>query len=167
MKYGGMKTINRIFLDTSFWIRLFDPTDEDHANARAYFEYFLAHSDTIYLSTVVAAEYGIGDDMDHLPFDADKVRVVPFGLRHARKAAELAKAAYALNRKGAVALEKRVVIPNDTKIIAQAEVEGTDWFLARDRNCASVHKMLVEEKLLTFSYPDLRTPLGEFLGELF
>lgn len=162
-----MRTVNRIFLDTSFWILLFDPTDADHANARAYFEYFLAHSDTIYLSTVVAAEYGIGGDLDHLPFDADKIRVVPFNLNHARKAAELAKAAYRLNRKGAVALEKRVVIPNDTKILAQAEVEGTDWFLARDRNCKSVHELLAEEGLLTFTYLDLRTPVGEFLGELF
>lgn len=159
--------VNRIFLDTSFWIRLFDPTDNDHINARAYFEYFLLHGDTIYLSTVVAAEYGIGGDINHLPFDSSKVRVVPFTLRHARKAAELAKAAYLLNRKGAVSLEKRVVIPNDTKILAQAEVEETDWFLARDRNCFSVHTMLADQGLLNFKYLDLRTPIGEFTGELF
>jgi predicted nucleic acid-binding protein len=159
--------VNRIFLDTSFWIRLFDPTEKDHEQARAYFEYFLVHSDMIYLSTVVAAEYGIGGDINDLPYDAPKVRVVPFSLRHARKAAECAKFAYEQKRKGAVTLEKRIVIPNDTKILAQAEVEGTDWFVARDNNCRTVHEMLKNGGLLRFNYLDFRTPVGEFVGELF
>ncbi|MEL7161417.1 MAG: hypothetical protein AAFN92_11735, partial [Bacteroidota bacterium] len=59
------------------------------------------------------------------------------------------------------------VIPNDTKILAQAEVEQTDYFLARDRNCASVHNMLREAGLLSFDYVDLRTPVAEFRGTLF
>lgn len=50
--------------------------------------------------------------------------------------------AYEARRKGSVVCGKRVVIPNDTKILAQAQVEGTNCFLGRDDNCESVCKFL-------------------------
>lgn len=159
--------VSKVFLDTSFFIRLTDSTDKDHANTRAYLEYFLRTSDVICLSTIVAAEYGIGDSIDHLPMALSKVRIVPFNLIHARKAAEFARTTYAAKKKGAIQVGKRIVIPNDTKILAQAEAEQVDYFLGRDDNCETVCNYLKGEGLISFGYQDLRVPLNEFLGELF
>lgn len=159
--------ISRIFLDTSFFIRLYTPEYPDHANARAYLEYFLLYSDVILLSTVVAAEFGVGESIDSLPLDNFKVRVVPFNLVHARQAAIFARHAYEARRKGSVITGKRVVIPNDTKILAQAQVEQTDCFLGRDDNCESVCKFLREAGLITFSYVDIRTDPRLLTGQLF
>lgn len=159
--------VSKVFLDTSFFIRLTDAADPDHANARAYFEYFTQQSDVICLSTIVAAEYGIGDSVDHLPLALSKVRIVPFNLIHARKAAAFARACFEARRKGSVIVGKRVVIPNDTKILAQAQVEGVDYFVGRDDNCEAVCSHLQKKRLIDFAYLDLRRSLGEFTGTLF
>ena len=159
--------VSKVFLDTSFFIRLADPADLDHANARVYFEHFMQQSDVICLSTIVAAEYGIGDSVDHLPLALAKVRIVPFNLIHARKAAEFARACFEARRKGSVIVDKRVVIPNDTKILAQAQIERVDYFVGRDGNCEAVCSFLQKEKLVDFAYLDLRRSLSEFTGTLF
>ena len=155
-----------IFLDTSFLIRLMNADDDDHAVTRRYFELFLGRSDSIQVSTIVAAEYGVGAPLQDLPLALDKIRVVPFNLDHASKAAEFARATFAARRKGAVSVTKRVVIPNDTKILAQAQVEAVDLFIGRDDNCEAVHKFLTGEKLISYPYHDLRTPVHVFIGTL-
>lgn len=164
--FGDMR-VSKIFLDTSFFIRLFDPKDTNHANVRNYLEYFLRESDLLCLSTIVAAEYGVKGSIDHLPLALSKIRVVPFNLIHARKAAEFGNATYEARRKGTVQVDKRVVIPNDTKILAQAEVENVDFFVGRDDNCEAVHRFLEREGLVSFKYLDARTPVSEFTGMLF
>lgn len=155
----------RVFLDTSFLIRLLNGEDPDHAHARAYFNRFRKDGATLLLSTIVMAEYGIGDEIDHLPFR--NTQVIPFNSNHARRTALLARAAYAARRKGAVALEKRVVIPNDTKLMGQAQEEQADLFITRDDNCTSLHQFLKAEGLVSFDLLDLRTPPATFFGELF
>ena len=159
--------VSKVFLDTSLFIRLADPADPDHANARAYFEYFMQQSDVICLSTIVAAEYGIGDSVDHLPLALSKVRVIPFNLIHARKAAAFARTCFEARRKGSIVVGKRVVIPNDTKILAQAQVELVDYFVGRDDNCEAVCSFLEKENLVDFTYLDLRRSISEFTGTLF
>ncbi len=155
----------RIFLDTSFLIRLLNREDPDHAHARAYFDRFRKDKASLLLSTIVMAEYGIGDEIDHLPFR--HTQVIPFNSNHARRAAIFAKAAFAARRKGAVILEKRIVIPNDTKLMAQAQEEKADLFITRDDNCTSLHNFLKSEMLVDFDLLDLRTPPATFFGELF
>ncbi len=75
--------------------------------------------------------------------------------------------AFENKRKGVVALENRVVIPNDTKILAQAEEINVDLFIARDDNCEKVYQLMKENGLISFDYLDLRTPPNQFFGELF
>jgi len=155
----------RIFLETSFLIRLLNREEPDHTHARAYFDRFRKEKDTLLLSTIVMAEYGIGDEIDHLPFR--HTQVIPFNSNHARKAAVFAKATFTARRKGAVILEKRIVIPNDTKLMAQAQEEKADLFITRDDNCTILHNFLKSEKLVDFDLLDLRTPPATFFGELF
>jgi len=54
--------IETIMLDTSFCIRLMDANDELHTNALEYFKFFLQEKIIIHLSTIVVAEYAVGDD---------------------------------------------------------------------------------------------------------
>ena len=155
----------KVFLDTSFFIRLYKPDDPDHANARAYWERFRKDDCELFLSTIVAAEFGTGGAFKQLPYKY--VTVLPFNLNHAERSSVLAQVAFENKRKGAVELENRVVIPNDTKILAQAEEVKSDVFIARDDNCEKVYQLMKDNGLLSFEYLDLRTPPSQYFGELF
>ncbi|PSR11588.1 MAG: hypothetical protein C7N36_15750 [Bacteroidetes bacterium] len=155
----------RVFLDTSFLIRLLDASDPDFQNANTYFRRMLKEGTDFLLSTIVVAEYGVGSDIANLPIR--QLRLLPFNFSHARLTANFAQSAFIGRRKGALEVGSRVVIPNDTKLLAQAAVEGVDLFIGRDDNCESVWRFLKDNNELQFLYLDLRTPPEAFFGELF
>ncbi|MEY4107035.1 MAG: hypothetical protein RL181_1377 [Bacteroidota bacterium] len=157
--------VKKVFFDTSFFIRLYKSDDPDHENAKAYWRRFREEGCELFLSTIVAAEFGTGGAIKNLPYKY--VTVLPFNISHAERAATLAMVAFENKRKGVVELENRVVIPNDTKILAQAEEINSDVFIARDDNCEKVYQLMKENGLLSFDYLDLRTPPNHFFGELF
>ena len=157
--------IKKIFLDTSFFIRLMNQDDPHHKNALIYYRRFRDNKSQFYLSTIVAAEYGIGADVQLLPYN--DLKVLPFNMDHAEKTSSLAKVAFEAKRKGAVALENRVVIPNDTKLLAQAQEVEVDLFIARDSNCEKVYEFMKNEGLLTFQYLDLSISPKQYFNELF
>jgi predicted nucleic acid-binding protein len=157
--------IKKVFLDTSFFIRLMKESDEHYANAQTYFKRFQEKDATFFLSTIAIAEYGTGDDISHLPFRLYKT--LPFNVNHAKVAALFAKTAFEAKRKGAISLENRIIIPNDTKLLAQAEVEKADLFLARDENFEKLAQFLKEKGLISFEFLDIRRAPGEYFGELF
>ncbi len=157
--------LKKVFFDTSFFIRLYKTDDSDYENAKTYWRRFRENDCELFLSTIVAAEFGTGGAIKKLPYKY--VTVLPFNLNHAERAAALAMVAFESKRKGMVELENRVVIPNDTKILAQAEEINTDLFIARDDNCEKVYQLMKENGLLSFDYLDLRTSPNQFFGELF
>ncbi len=157
--------LKKVFFDTSFFIRLYKTDDPDYENAKTYWRRFRENDCELFLSTIVAAEFGTGGAIKKLPYKY--VTVLPFNLNHAERAAALAMVAFENKRKGVIELENRVVIPNDTKILAQAEEINTDLFIARDDNCEKVYQLMKENGLLSFDYLDLRTPPNQFFGELF
>ncbi len=155
----------KIFLDTSFLNRLAQRTDPDHENAKNYYRRFRDGGSKFLISTIVVAEYGVGAPITSLPLrDA---QLIPFNFSHAQLTAEFAKAAFEARRQGVLKLEKRVVIPNDTKLLAQAESEKVDLFIGRDDNCEAVWRFLKVQGFINFDYLDLRTPPSEHFGELF
>jgi len=158
-------SVKKIFLDTSFFVRLLKTDTPEHQNARTYFRRFRSENIELLLSTIVAAEYGVGADIRLLPYR--DITVLPFNLNHANRSSELAKLAFENKRKGAIVLENRVVIPNDTKLLAQAEEAGADLFIARDDNCEKVYKLMKSNGLLTFDYLDLKTTPSVYFQELF
>lgn len=157
--------LKKVFFDTSFFIRLYKTNDPDHENARTYWRRFRDNDCELFLSTIVAAEFGTGGAINKLPYKY--VTVLPFNLNHAEKAAALAAVAFEHKKKGMVELEHRVVIPNDTKILAQAEGIQADLFVARDDNCEKVYQLMKKNSLISFDYLDLRIPPHQFFGELF
>lgn len=157
--------IKKVFFDTSFFIRLYKQDDPDHVHARTYWRRFLENDCELFLSTIVAAEFGTGGPIKNLPYK--HVTVLPFNINHAECSAALARVAFEKKKRGILKLESRVVIPNDTKILAQAEEVDADLFIARDDNCKAVYQLMKNEGLASFDYLDLRTAPNEFFGELF
>lgn len=70
-----------VLLDTSFLIRLLKADDPLHANAKAYFRYFIENDVEMYISTISIAEYCVKGSFDDLPFQV--CRIMPFNIQHA------------------------------------------------------------------------------------
>ncbi len=87
----------------------------------------------MWISTVAAGEFEVGQPVSDLPLQ--NFRVQPYNLPHAIKAAAMLRA---LRADTVPAPEdRRPVIINDLKILAQAEEENIPVILTEDRNTLS------------------------------
>ena len=107
-----------VMLDTSFFVRLLDDNGILHESAKEYLRFFLENKYQLYVSTVSVAEYCVHGELDQLPFEC--VRVVPFNLDHAEKAGIYARTLFLAQDRGQFERDQRLIIPNDTKLFAQA-----------------------------------------------
>ncbi|MCG2760946.1 MAG: hypothetical protein L6407_07015 [Candidatus Delongbacteria bacterium] len=154
-----------MMLDTSFCIRLLNPEDKLHFNAKNYFKYFLEHNIVMKLSTIAVAEYCAGGSIKELPLE--KVRIVPFNIDHAEKAGKFAKIIFQKNNLTQDKLKPRAIIPNDTKLFAQTDLEATvTHFVTCDVECQRIFKMLKAETKVNFDIIDINTPYNEVFGKL-
>lgn len=164
MKSEGMK-IERAFLDTSFFIRLLNSDDPHHEHAIGYFKRMLKDGTVLISSTIVAAEYGIVSPVTDLPLRL--VQFQSFDIAHAKQTSVFARTAFDARKKGALELEHRVMIPNDTKLIAQADLSKVDFVLGRDKNFSTLSTFLQGKNLISLKYLDITTSPRDFYGELF
>lgn len=109
-------------LDTGFFIRLLNPEDELHNNAVSYFRYFLEHDIMPKVSTIAIAEYCVKGGITDLPLK--NVMVLPFNYNHAIRAGEMMATVYEEKKHRGAVFSHRVIVPNDTKMFAQADVEN-------------------------------------------
>jgi predicted nucleic acid-binding protein len=156
--------IESVMLDTSFCIRLLDDSDDLHINALEYFRFFLQEKITIHLSTIVVAEYAVGDDPQNLPIDYLQIETFDFidaataGLLHA----ELK------GKKNNITGYNRRIIANDVKILAQIKNRKIDAIISKDVQSHSEYVApLIKSNLLNVRFIDLNKKLNEILGELF
>lgn len=152
-------------LDTSFLIRLLKEDDPLHMSAKAYYQHFLENKFLLFVSTVAVAEYCVRGQLDQLPFEC--VRVVPFNLNHAEKAGDFARTLYQARNKGQYSPEQRLIIPNDTKIFAQAASIGALYFVTADTKSSKALTILEKESGFSVTHVDIRKDLSEFSGNLF
>ena len=152
-------------LDTSFLIRLLKKDDPLHASAKAYYQHFLENNFVLYVSTVAIAEYCVKGELDQLPFEC--VRVVPFNLDHAEKAGSYASALYKARDNGQFTPEQRLIIPNDTKIFAQASSIDALYFVTADTKSSKAMNVLAKEKEFSVAHVDIHNPISTFSGKLF
>src|SRR5450759_4170057 len=109
----------QVSLDTSFLISFADPDRPNHTVAVDYFRHCLAQQIPMWISTVAAGEFEVGQPVSDLPLQ--NFRVQPYNLPHAIRAAALFGA---LREDTAPTSEdRRPVVINDLKILAQAEEE--------------------------------------------
>ena len=153
---------NKLLLDTSFFIRLLNDEDPLHQNALAYFKYFLDQNFELKLSTVSIAEYCVRGKITDLPIE--NLQILPFNVQHAVKAGEFANIVF--KHKNELKLERRTVIPNDTKLFAQAAVEDVNGFVTSDKEAEKIIAIIQKEVNLKFKMINIYTPYHEYYGVL-
>lgn len=152
-----------VLCDTSFFIRLLDSSDKLHHNARQYFRYFAEQNYGLCISTIAIAEYCVRGRAEELPLR--NFKIVPFNLDHAKQTGELALLVF--EKKDRLNLSNRNIIPNDTKMFAQADVEnGIGFYLSSDSESLKIYRLLKEEGKLDFQFIDLHNPYSEVFGLL-
>lgn len=140
---------NCVLLDTSFFIRLLNEEDPLHENAFGYFRYFLEHDFVIKISTIAIAEYCVRGDVS-------------------QRAGKMIAEVYAEKKKRGATIAPRAVVPNDTKMFAQADVEPDITFYGTaDVECKKVYDMIkTSEGKLSFDFIDITIPYTTFFGLL-
>ena len=123
----------QVSLDTSFLITFADPDRPNHAVAVDYFRHCLTQRIPMWLSVVAAGEFEAGQPVSDLPLQ--NFRIQPYNLPHAVRAAALFRAIH--NDNAPSAEDRRPIIINDLKILAQAEEESIPVILTEDRNTLS------------------------------
>lgn len=110
-----------VLLDTSFFIRLLNDEDALHKNALDYYKYYLENEIILKISTISIAEYCVLVKLEDLPLK--NIQIVPFNLNQAERTGEFAKVIFAENKVSKEKLSPRAIIPNDSKLFAQADLD--------------------------------------------
>lgn len=152
-----------ILLDTSFFIRLLNENDSLHQNTLTYYKYFLEKQFILKCSTISISEYCVKGKLEELPLR--DIQIVPFNINHAQKAGEFAKIIFENKRK--LEMERRNIIPNDTNLFAQAEIEkDITSFATSDEECLKIYFLLKQICSLNFDAINIRNPFNETFGLL-
>lgn len=160
-----MKHKRAVLLDTSFFLRFLNDSDLLFKNADGYFRHFLQEEIDMLISTVSIAEYCIGGNIQELPLK--NLQIVPFNLNHAQRTGEFAKIAFQERGNGNLQVNERKIIPNDTKLFAQADCEKTvEYYLSSDRESLKVYNAIKGKVSPKFQFIDLNTPHHQIFGIL-
>lgn len=156
-------THRAVLLDTSFFLRFLNNSDPLFKNADGYFRYFLQKEITMMISTISIAEYCVGGDVHELPLR--NLQIVPFNLDHSKRTGEFAKIVF--QNKGKLKLKERNIIPNDTKLFAQADCEkSVEFYLSSHTESNKIYNLLKQETAPKFQFIDLNLPYNETFGLL-
>jgi hypothetical protein len=156
-------THKAVLLDTSFFLRFLNDADPLFKNADGYFRYFLQQRIDMIISTISIAEYCVGGDVHELPLK--NLQMLPFNLNHAKRTGEFAKIVF--QHKGRLNLRERNIIPNDTKLFAQADIERPiDLYLSSDTESLKIYNLLKQLDKPKFQFIDLNTPYSHTFGVL-
>ena len=160
-----MKHRRAVLLDTSFFLRFLNDSSSLFKNADRYFRYFLQHEIDMLISTISIAEYCIGGNIHELPLK--NLQIVPFNLNHAQRTGEFAKIAFQARSTGSLQVNERKIIPNDTKLFAQADSEkAVEFYLSSDTDSLKIYNLLKQVTQPQFQFLDLNIPLAEVFGLL-
>ncbi len=154
-----------VLLDTSFFIRLLNDEDKLHSNAIGYYKYFLEEEITLKISTVTIAEYCVLGKLEDLPLM--NIQILPLNLKEAQRAGEFAKIIFSENKISLSSLHPRAIIPNDSKLFAQADVDKTiTHFVTSDVRSKSTLALLTKELKPKFDIISIDIPYSETFGIL-
>lgn len=154
-----------VLLDTSFFIRLLNDEDLLHGNARGYYRYFLDQGVTLKVSTISIAEYCVMGELEDLPLR--NIQILPFNLPQARRTGEFAKVIFGENKILIEKLLPRAIIPNDSKLFAQADMdESVTYFITSDARSKNTFRLLVKKIRPRFEIIDISNPYDQVFGTL-
>ncbi len=118
-------------LDTSFLISLVDQSRPNHSVAAQYYRFMLEQNIPMYFSAIVAAEFSIMQPITDLPLK--NLRAIPFNIPHGKEAGRLWNAMESRDEG-----DRRTVVRDDIKLIAQAHHESIPFLLTED--ASTLHK---------------------------
>ena len=160
-----MKHKRAVLLDTSFFLRFLNDSSPLFKNADGYFRYFLQNEIDMLISTISIAEYCIGGYIHELPLK--NLQIVPFNLNHAQRTGEFAKIAFQAKNAGTLHVNERKIIPNDTKLFAQADCEKkVEFYLSSDTESLKVYNTIKDKTTPKFQFIDLNIPHHHSFGIL-
>jgi hypothetical protein len=156
-------THKSILLDTSFFLRFLNENDPLFRNADSYYRYFLQNEYPLTVSTIAIAEYCVKGRAEELPLQS--LRILPFNLPHALRAGDFANLVF--EERGTLNLPSRRIIPNDTKLFAQAnEEDDIGYYLSSDSESKKIYDFLAGAYKLRFQFLDLKRSHTEVFGVL-
>ncbi len=154
-----------VLLDTSFFIRLLNDEDELHENALSYYKYFLENDIVLKVSTISIAEYCVLGKLGDLPLK--DIQIIPFNLNHAEKTGEFAQIIFTHNRTAREKLLPRAIIPNDSKLFSQADLDNSvTHFVTSDERSLNTLKALRTGISPKFEIINIRIPYNQTFGIL-
>jgi len=154
-----------VLLDTGFFIRLLNTNYTYHENAKAYYKYFLEEGIALVCSTISIGEFCVVGDIEDLPLK--NLQILPFNLNHAKRTGELARIAFEARRLKALETKERLIIPNDTKLFSQADIEqNIQYYLSSDAESNKVYNVLSQTQKLNFRFLDLSIKYQQAFGIL-
>ncbi|PKG42804.1 hypothetical protein [Psychroflexus sp. MES1-P1E] len=154
-----------VLLDTSFFIRLLNDEDPLHSNTVGYFKYFLENEIALKVSTISIAEYCVLGKLEDLPLK--NVQIVPFNLKEAEKTGEFAKIIFTENKINVEKLSPRAIIPNDSKLFAQSDLDKTiSHFVTSDVRSKNTLALLKKGTNPKFDIISIDVPYTETFGIL-
>jgi hypothetical protein len=154
-----------VLLDTSFFIRFLNETDPLYENADGYYKYLMMEKFDLVISTISIAEYCSRGDINELPLR--NLQILPFNLNHGKRTGELARIAFKARREETLKLKERMLIPNDTKLFSQADLEEYILFyLSSDLESLKIYNLLKTSINLKFEFIDLNLKHTHFFGLL-
>ena len=130
-----------VLLDSGFLIRLMNPNEPLHRVALDLFKDYVSSGVTCMVSTVALAEYGVKGDLRYLP--TKYLQFLPFQYHHAEVAAMFMRRIIQVKQERGAEIKPRVIIPNDTKMFAQASAETDIYaFVSADAEAKKVYELL-------------------------
>lgn len=157
--------VHGVLCDTSYFIRWAKPDDRLHPAAQEYLKFLVEGGHELYVSTIALAEYAVRDSIEHLPLRY--FRILPFNVDHAQRAGVFARTVFEARKTLPVPLDQRTVIPNDTKLFAQADVmPAITHYLTADRECEKVFNLLRSVLTPRFQFVHISAPWHQTFGQL-
>lgn len=154
-----------VLLDTSFFIRLLNDQDPIHNNAVGYYKYFLENEIVLKVSTITIAEYCVLGKIEDLPLK--NIQILAFNLKEAEKTGEFARILFKENKFSEESLYPRAIIPNDSKLFAQADLDKTiNYFVTSDARSKKTLALLKRVANPKFEIISIDIPFTETFGIL-
>lgn len=154
-----------VLLDTSFFIRLLNDEDPLHLNAVGYYRYFLENEIILKVSTISIAEYCVHGKIEDLPLK--NIQILAFNLKEAEKTGEFARILFKENKFSEESLYPRAIIPNDSKLFAQADLDKTiNYFVTSDTRSKKTLALLKRSVNPRFEIISIDVPFTETFGIL-
>ena len=130
-----------VLLDSGFLIRLMNPNEPLHRVALDLFKDYVSSGVICMVSTVALAEYGVKGELRYLP--TKYLQFLPFQYHHAEVAAMFMRRIIQVKQERGAEIKPRVIIPNDTKMFAQASAETDIFaFVSADAEAKKVYELL-------------------------